>query len=508
MKNSLWLLLPLLLLGCDDAATSSAGVTRPALTREQLLNPETCKDCHPKHYTQWSASMHAYAGKDPVFLAMNKRGQEATGNTLKDFCVNCHLPMAVRENAITDYTNLQAVPEHLQGVTCYFCHNATGVGPSHVNGDVNIANDNVMRGPIRNALEPTTHKVAYSQYHDSGSDKSSELCGSCHDILTPLGVRLERTFEEYKGSIVATPNTATSFAFQSCQDCHMKRLPEKQPAAKETGRPGELVKARDLHEHLWAAVDVPLTDFPFAAATRSAVEACELQGALSSYFTVARDPGPLGTLTITLETNAGHNMPSGAAQDRRLWVELTAFDASNKELFSLGVIGDQQIEETKDQPHPCLFREYLLDDKGQETHMFWEAASIDMSRSRLLPTTPPGGNLKPGGHSRECTFRPPVSAAAMTPDHIDLRVRLRPMGLDVLQDLVKSGHLAADIPQRMPTFTVSSYRATYSATTGNYSIIDTSPGDCESYRCVLDPEAPACKTSTSSTAGAAGAPAP
>lgn len=45
------------------------------LTREELMKPEACKDCHPKHYREWSASMHAYASQDPVFVAMNKRGQ-------------------------------------------------------------------------------------------------------------------------------------------------------------------------------------------------------------------------------------------------------------------------------------------------------------------------------------------------------------------------------------------------------------------------------------------------
>jgi len=261
--------------------------------------------------------------------------------------------------------------------------------------------------------------------------------------------------------------------------------------------------------------DRPGRAFKRAGTTlRSAVEACELQGALSSYFTVARDPGPLGTLTVTLETQAGHAMPSGAAQDRRLWVELIAYDATNKELFRQGVINDQDIEETKEQPHPCLFREYLLDDKGQDTHMFWEAASIDKTRSRQLPPTPIGGNLVPGGHSRECTFRPPLTAASVAPDHIDLRVRLRPMGLDVLQDLVKSGHLGADVPPRMPTFTVASYRAVYSATSGSYAILDTAPGDCDAYRCMLDPEAGSCQSTTTPTAAgsgsaaAAGAPAP
>ena len=144
------------LLSC--APESDDGGTITALTPEELKNPEKCKDCHPKHYEQWSASMHAYASDDPVFLAMNKRGQEETGGTMREFCVNCHAPMAVKDNMITDFANPNALPTEYKGVTCYFCHNAIGVGDKHVNGMVNLANDNVMRAAVKNPVEPTTHK--------------------------------------------------------------------------------------------------------------------------------------------------------------------------------------------------------------------------------------------------------------------------------------------------------------------------------------------------------------
>ena len=59
-----------------------------------------------------------------------------------------------REGATTDGSaDLDEVPKHLQGVTCYFCHNAVGVG-EHFNNDLELADDNVMRGGIR---EPRAH---------------------------------------------------------------------------------------------------------------------------------------------------------------------------------------------------------------------------------------------------------------------------------------------------------------------------------------------------------------
>src|SRR5205814_5566711 len=76
------------------------------LTREELVDPETCKTCHADHFAEWAGSMHAYASDDPIFIAMNARGQRETNGALGDFCVKCHAPMAVHESATTDGKNL------------------------------------------------------------------------------------------------------------------------------------------------------------------------------------------------------------------------------------------------------------------------------------------------------------------------------------------------------------------------------------------------------------------
>ena len=74
------LALAIVLTACGDCCGSK-------FTVETLQDPNTCTECHPKHFQQWSGSMHAYASEDPVFIAMNKRGQRETGNALGDFCV-------------------------------------------------------------------------------------------------------------------------------------------------------------------------------------------------------------------------------------------------------------------------------------------------------------------------------------------------------------------------------------------------------------------------------------
>ena len=54
--------------------------------------------------------MHAYAADDPVFVAMNQRGQRETAGALGDFCVKCHAPVAVHDGLTTDGLNLATLP--------------------------------------------------------------------------------------------------------------------------------------------------------------------------------------------------------------------------------------------------------------------------------------------------------------------------------------------------------------------------------------------------------------
>jgi nitrate/TMAO reductase-like tetraheme cytochrome c subunit len=477
----------MMLCGCESEPRESA---RPALSREQLLDPETCKDCHPKQYTEWSASMHAYASKDPVFLAMNKRGQEDPNAALGEFCVNCHMPMAVREKKIASLADLESVPHELQGVTCYFCHNAESFGTDHNNANITLANDNIMRAAIDKAQIPSVHRVRYSDNHDSNSPNSSLMCGTCHDIVNNHGVHLERTLAEYQTTVVSEPNTSR---FQSCQDCHMPRAAEQMLAAKMSGYPGVGTTLRTVTEHFFPAVDVPLTDFPGAAAMRSAVEHCALADSIS-FFNVELT-SPLGPFKVSIETSAGHGQPSGATQDRRMWLEVDGFDDQGKQLFSDGAIADGQIEETPGGVrHVCMFREHVYDAAGKEVHMFWEA-----EKAELLPKLIPAPiSTEAGTHSAACEFGPILGRPLA---RLDFRLRMRPIGLDVLQDLVNTKHLSPDVMARMPTLTVDTRTARY--VNGTYKVDKTTTRDCRTYHDMLAAMQAALEATTA--AGAAGA---
>lgn len=437
-------LLPLcvIALACETSSPASeapdAGST--LLSRERLMDSGQCQSCHPQHYEQWSGSMHAYAADDPVFLAMNRRGQRETEGALGDFCVKCHAPMAVREGATTDGLNLDEVPTKLKGVTCYFCHNAVDVG-DHFNNDVRLANDRAMRAAIERPVESPVHEVRYGAYQDVNRRENSALCGSCHDVVLPSGVHLERTFDEYKKSLFGKLEEG----FETCGGCHM-------PGRK--GRAAELPNApeRTVHEHLWPGVDVALSPFPERETQRRAVE-CDL-----SLNTRIRsiDYDRLGTFIVQAETSAGHRQPSGAAQDRRMWIEVVAYDADDAVVFESGRIGDTELEEkplddADYDPQLTLYRDWIYDADGQATHQFWEAAPSSDYPDGYEALTLPFAVDPTAAHTLSARYS---IARHREIARMTVKLRIRPIGLDVLRDLVDSGDLDERVIEEMPTFTL------------------------------------------------------
>src|SRR4051794_6171905 len=146
-------------------------------TVEQLKDPETCRDCHPKQYQEWSGSMHAYATDDPLFVAMNKMGQQAN---IGSFCVKCHAPMAVHETINSG--SIDNLAKHQRGITCYFCHNVDNVLDTHDN-PLHLADDVAMRGEYTDPVKNKAHRSEYSTFIDRDRSESAAMCGSCHDIV-------------------------------------------------------------------------------------------------------------------------------------------------------------------------------------------------------------------------------------------------------------------------------------------------------------------------------------
>lgn len=407
------------------------------LTREELLDPETCESCHPQHYREWKSSMHAYAADDPVFLAMNRRGQEETGGELGDFCVGCHAPMAVREGLTTDGLNLDEIEQKYKGVTCYFCHTVEDVTGDH-NNPLLLASDDILRGGISDPVKNGAHRMAYSPLHDRTNRRSSELCGACHDIVTPAGVHLERTFAEWKESLFASDDPLTRL---TCSQCHMKG-----------DLPGVVADFPDVplrfpKEHSFPGIDIAVTPWPDVELQLEQI-ARELDPMLNPKLCVTPVDG--GEIEYNLDNvGGGHMFPSGAAQDRRAWAEIVAYRGDTV-VYSSGVVqpGEPVASVAATDPDLWQMRDFTTDENGDEAHMFWEVAEVE---SELLPPIVTLDRTDPAVNHSVSRF---FSVAGLDPDRVTARVHIRPMGLDVIDDLIDSGHLAPAIRDQIITHTL------------------------------------------------------
>jgi hypothetical protein len=169
-----------------------------------------CANCHgnydkavePLH--NWRGSMMAHAGRDPVFwaaLAVAEQDFDGSG----DLCIRCHAPAgwSAGRSTPTDGSGLDPIADR-NGIQCDVCHRLTNPDQSehlgvqvdpflaisgdpaeghYGSGQYVLADSNQTKlGPYADANPPQgAHQAQQSQFH-----RSSELCGTCHDVSNPV----------------------------------------------------------------------------------------------------------------------------------------------------------------------------------------------------------------------------------------------------------------------------------------------------------------------------------
>ena len=414
------------------------------LPRDAMLDPGRCKQCHQQHYDDWARSVHAYASDDPIFVAMNKRGQRETDGGLGDFCVKCHAPMAVMDGKTSDGLNLADLDASYHGVTCFFCHAVDSVTGTH-NAALALSGDLKMRGEYPDPAPNAAHDSTYSSFFNRGGKETSQMCGACHDIVVRnTNAFIERTFCEWSGSAFADPNKGSS-----CIDCHMYPTNHVMLAPN--------APYRQYHDHDWPAVDVPLN-------ATDGVEQAKVQQELASTFYGALCVTEAGGIRAILDpARMGHAWPSGASQDRRAWVEVIAYSGGTA-FYQSGVVpaGTSVIDlmNSNTDKDLWLLRDQMFDAQNKPVSMFWQAASTLGNEIPALSTFDAQDPSMAFYKTHVMQLYPrngPRSAGTLKqmPDRVTMRLRLQPVGLDVLNDLVQSGDLAPSVPANMPTYDVS-----------------------------------------------------
>jgi hypothetical protein len=173
-----------------------------------------------------------------------------------------------------------------------------------------------------------------------------------------------------------------------------------------------------------------------------------LDPAIVARLCVKSSPPKLA-IELTLDNRGiGHDWPSGASHDRRAWAEIVAY-AGGQTIFQSGVVADGQSITALSDPQLWLLRERLLDSRGDDARFLWRAASFDVAS---LPPKITDVASDPT-FDRSITKSWTVDASA---DRVTARVRIVPIGLDVVDDLVASGDLDPTLRAKTPVFTLRS----------------------------------------------------
>ncbi|QDT35137.1 hypothetical protein Mal48_44120 [Thalassoglobus polymorphus] len=356
--------------------------TRPLLETD-FVSAKECAQCHPRQYDEWSRSMHAYAQHSPVFEAFTLTMIERTGGTIGTFCTRCHTPIGVSIGENASMRNVHRSRISMEGVTCVVCHRlekpfykASGRLPV----TPGLVNDGCTYGPFSDPVNPD------GSVHDAASSNQltkSSFCGSCHDVTSPQGVRLEEAFSEWQNSPAAKEGT-------SCQDCHMGPIPGvpvkswERPFGKIAVVPGvdpSLLPDRPLSSHTFSGPDyslLPDTEFPekldwmYEKDYRDTKNLTphqketltllriknrqQLAKARNERYTLLKNAAkisvdhpyrasPRDKMKIHVDvtsTTAGHNFPTGFTAERQVWVEVRLVDPYGKQVFASGDFDDNR----------------------------------------------------------------------------------------------------------------------------------------------------------------------
>ncbi len=235
----------------------------------QYPSAGTCGTCHPKQYSEWAVSQHAYSQLSPIYLSLNNRINELANGSNGDFCLRCHNQVGANLGENSFVSNLERHPTSREGITCVVCHRIDK-DYNKVSGRIALVEGGLTEavyGPVGNAelervLANTQDYRVVTDPEEPGRKIHKEIkkfasisnpifCGTCHDVTLFNGFRLEEAFSEYRLSPAAARG-------ETCQDCHMGKVQgvasgyETGPAAVVGGVP---TKPRKLTNHFFAGPD-------------------------------------------------------------------------------------------------------------------------------------------------------------------------------------------------------------------------------------------------------------
>jgi hypothetical protein len=348
-----------------------------------------CAACHGFYDSEvepdfnFRGSMMGNAVRDPLFaasLVIAEQDARSSG----DYCLRCHAPIGWLLGNCNPTDGLLLTPLDKEGVSCDFCHRMVdpifepGESPpedeaildslkhvptSYGNAMYVVDPEIRRRGPYDDVETP--HPFLQSSFY-----RTSEYCGTCHNVMNPVFVKvgdndyapgpldeeaegfdfdaimpLEQTYSEWLYSDFPEGVYAPDFAGNKpdgivavCQDCHMKDVEGKgcifgsAPVRRDLG----------LHDFMGGNSWIPsIMTQVYSGADSAALDSASNRAlsmleksALLDLFVEPEADSFRAEVTVT--NRAGHKLPTGFPEGRRMWIHLVATDQSGGILYESG----------------------------------------------------------------------------------------------------------------------------------------------------------------------------
>lgn len=302
-------------------------------------NPRVCSGCHWDKFSDWSRSQMSRAYTGDFFqaqffkLALKSGQKDPDVKDVHEGCIGCHSPSAYLSGDIPPpqaadgdhFWDQKSGSRYIaeRGVFCDFCHTIEGYegdlkGKDPFNHNYHSAATPEV-DPKRADLEfpwSPHHGTQLSELHEE-----AEFCGICHNELNPFGIWVKASHLEYLEGPYPNKNIV-------CQDCHM---PPRQ------GKPAKMGPGRDENSEHW-----------FGGGFTSFVEgAAKVTIHIDEYELKPNDKIEFDVEVYDVAT--GHNFPTGASEERDVWLHVGIYDDEGKELEHI------QIQPNPEDPNDKYF---------------------------------------------------------------------------------------------------------------------------------------------------------
>ena len=371
-------------------ATLSAGPSQPPVSGE-TGNPAVsmfapagdCLACHNNLVSahgedvsigaSWRGSMMANSARDPYVLASVRKemaDHPSRAREIEDECAACHVPAGHRvahaggqPGRIFSRQPLRDADAELEaiardGVSCTVCHQ---IAPDKL-GTADSFNGNfAVAPPLANgrrrafgSLAPDAgrrrimHSVTGFEQEQSAHVQQSELCATCHTLVTPAyGPRGEvvgslpeqMNYQEWRHSAFFTER-------QSCQSCHMPPAPgpvrvasvlgaEHPSLARHTFLGGNAFMLR-LMNRFRDELGIDATPAELEATAQATTRQLQMGTATLTIERATVTAGRL-ELDVVVRNLTGHKLPTGFPS-RRAWLHVIVRDSREGVLFESGPV--------------------------------------------------------------------------------------------------------------------------------------------------------------------------